>query len=83
MAAILLEKPLPRDTMDEEDVRAFCSSESDTEDVYVPGSKIKSVSLVDNVAPTDEGRYLDGQGLDPDRKEECTQFVIFVLPLRH
>ena len=56
MAAVLLENPFPRDTVDEEDVRAFCRSESDTEDVYVPGSKMKSVSLVDNVAPTDEGR---------------------------
>jgi hypothetical protein len=51
VAAVLLEKPFPRDTVDEEDVRAFCRSESDTEDVYVPGSKMKSVSLVDNVAP--------------------------------
>lgn len=57
MAAVLLEKPFPRDTVDEEDVRAFCRSESDTEEVYVPGSKMKSVSLVDNVAPTEGERW--------------------------
>ena len=58
MAAVLLEKPFPRDTVDEEDVRAFCRSESDTEEVYVPGSKMKSVSLVDNVAPTEGGEMV-------------------------
>lgn len=52
MAAVLLVKPFPKDTVDEGEVRAFWSTESETEDVYVPGSKMKSVSLVDNVAPT-------------------------------
>jgi hypothetical protein len=52
VAAVLLVKPFPMDTVDEEEVRAFCRSESETEGVYVPGSRTKSVSLVDNVAPT-------------------------------
>jgi hypothetical protein len=81
VAAVLLVKPFPMDTVDEEEVRAFCRPESETEGVYVPGSKMKSVSLVDNVAPT--VRTGGGQLLCPDRKEECTQFVIFVVPLRH
>jgi hypothetical protein len=50
-AAVVLVKPFPMDTVDEDEVRAFCKFESETEDVYVPGSKMKSVSLVDNVAP--------------------------------
>jgi hypothetical protein len=50
-AAVVFVKPFPMDTVDEEEVRAFCKFESETEGVYVPGSKMKSVSLVDNVAP--------------------------------
>jgi len=56
--AVLLEKPFATDTVDEGEVRAFCRSESETEDVYVPGSKMKSVSLVDNVAPTMKGEVV-------------------------
>jgi hypothetical protein len=51
VAAVLLVKPTVKDRVDEGEVRAFCKSESETEDVYVPGSKTKSVSVVDNVAP--------------------------------
>lgn len=67
VAAVLFVKPFPTDTVDEEEVRAFCRSESETEDVYVPGSKMKSVSLVDNVAPTVTAR--GGQRLEGDRKK--------------
>ena len=52
MAAVLLVKPFPRDTVDEEEVRAFCRSESETEGVYVPGSRMNLVLLVDNEAAT-------------------------------
>jgi hypothetical protein len=51
LAAVLLAKPTPMDTVDDEEVSAFCKSESGTEGVYVPGSKMKFVSLVNNVAP--------------------------------
>lgn len=51
-AAVELVKPFPMDTVDEEEVKAFCKFKSETEGVYVPGNKTKSVSLVDNVAPT-------------------------------
>lgn len=63
---MVLVKPIPMDTVDEEEVKAFCKFESETEGVYVPGSKIKSVSLVDNVAPTVTTG--GGQRLRPDRK---------------
>jgi hypothetical protein len=51
VAAVLFVKPFPMDTVDEDEVRAFCRSESETEGVYVPGNKMNWVSLVDNVAP--------------------------------
>ena len=59
MAAVLFVKPFPMDTVDEEEVRAFCRSESETEAVYVPGSKMNCLSLVDNVAPTGDGQRLE------------------------
>ena len=65
MAAELLVKPFPNDTVDEGEVRAFWSTASETEDVYVPGSKMKSVSLVDNVAPTVEPEN-NGQRVETD-----------------
>lgn len=58
VAAVLLVKPFPMDTVDEDEVRAFCRAESETEGVYIPGSKMKSASLVDNVAPTRRGEVV-------------------------
>jgi hypothetical protein len=66
VAAEVLEKPFPMDTVDEVEVRAFCRSESETEGVYVPGRRTKSIPLVDNVAPT--VTMGGGQRLDADRK---------------